>query len=77
MLDNNIFASFSEAAVNYDFPKVYKLVQHDISLTCKYQGPHSLVKLPPFSKRILLTFNDHGSHVIPKVGMANYPVLHI
>jgi len=35
------------------------------------------VKLPPFSKRILLTFNDHGSHVIPKVGVANYPVLHI
>jgi len=40
MLDN-IFASISEVAVNYDFPKAYKLVQHDISLTCKYQGPHS------------------------------------
>ena len=28
---DNIFASISEAAVNYDFPKAYKLVQHDIS----------------------------------------------
>jgi len=45
----NIFASISEAEVNYNFPKAYKLVQHDISLTCKYQSPHSLVKLPPFS----------------------------
>jgi len=27
MLDN-IFASISEAAVNYNFPKAYKLVQH-------------------------------------------------
>ena len=70
MLDN-IFASILEAAVNYDFPKAFKLVQHDISLTCKYQGPHSPVKLPPFSKCILSTFNDHGSHVIPKVGGAN------
>ena len=70
MLDT-IFASISEAVVNYDFPKVYKLVQHDISLTCKYQGPHSPVKLLPFSKRVLSTFNDHGSHVIPKVGGAN------
>jgi len=52
---------------NYDFPKAYKLVQHDISLTCKYQGPHSPVKLPPFSKCVLSTFNNHGSHVIPKV----------
>ena len=57
MLDN-IFASISEAAVNYDFPKTYKLVQHDISLTCKYQGPHSPVKLPPFSKRILACRRD-------------------
>ena len=55
MLDT-IFASISEAVVNYDFPKVYKLVQHDISLTCKYQGPHSPVKLPPYCKRILLIF---------------------
>ena len=65
MLDNN-FASISEAAVNYDFPKAYKLVQHDLSLTCKYQGPHSPVKLPPFSKRVLSTFNNLGSHAIPK-----------
>jgi len=57
MLDT-IFASISEAVVNYDFPKVYKLVQHDISLTCKYQGPHSPVKLPPFSKRVLLAITD-------------------
>jgi len=44
------------------------LVQHDISLTWKYQGPHLSVKLPPFRKRILLIFNNHGSHVIPKMG---------
>jgi len=30
MLDN-IFTSISEAVENYDFPKAYKLVQHDIS----------------------------------------------
>ena len=70
MLDT-IFASISEAVVNYDFPKVYKLVQHDISLTCKYQGPQSPVKLPPFSKRVLSVCNDHGSHVTPKMGGAN------
>jgi len=70
MLDT-IFASILETVVNYDFPKVYKLVQHDISLTCKYQGPYSPVKLPSFSKRVLLTFSNHGSHVIPKVGGAN------
>ena len=46
---DNIFASISEAEVNYDFPKAYKLVQHDISLTCKYQGPHSPVKLLPLN----------------------------
>ena len=56
MLDN-IFASISEAEVNYNFPKACKLVQHDISLTCKYQGPDSPAKWPPFSKRILSTFN--------------------
>ena len=71
MLDNNIFASISEAAVNYDFPKAYKLVQHDISLTCKYQGPHSPVKLPPFNNGVLSIFNDHGSHVTPKMGGTN------
>ena len=70
MLDN-IFASISEAVVNYDYPKACKLVQLDISLTCKYQGPHSPVKLPPFCKRVLSIFNDHGSHVIPKMGGAN------
>jgi len=61
----------AEAVVNYDFPKAYKLVHHDISLTCKYQGPHSPVKLPPFNKRVLSTINDHRSHVISKVGGAN------
>jgi len=68
---DNIFASISGTAVNYDFPKACVLVQHAISLTCKYQGPHLPVKLPPFRKRILSTFNNHGSHVIPKVGRAN------
>jgi len=29
------------------------------------------LKLLPFIKRILLTFNNHGSHMIPKVGGAN------
>jgi len=48
---DSIFASISEAVVNYDFSKACKLVQHDISLTCKYQGLHSPVELPPFSKR--------------------------
>jgi len=63
----NIFASISEAEVNYNFPKAYKLVQHDISLTCKYQSPHSLVKLPPFSKRILSLFVHLHSLMITEV----------
>jgi len=68
---DSIFASISEAVVKYGYSKACKLLQHDISLTCEYQGPHSPVKLPPFSKRVLSIFNDHGSHVTPKMGGAN------
>jgi len=68
---DSIFASISEAVVNYDYSKACKLAQHVISLTCKYQGPHSLVKLPPFSKRVLSIFNDHESHMTPKMCGAN------
>jgi len=36
------FASISEVVVNYDYSKACKLVQHDISLTCKYVSRPSL-----------------------------------
>jgi len=65
-----IFASISEVVVNYDYSKACKLVQHDICLTCKYQGPHSPVRLQPSSKRVLSIFNE-VMHLSSNMGGAN------
>jgi len=61
---DNIFASISEAVVNYDYSKACKLVQHDISLTCEYQGPHSPVKcglcaLNCWEMQLRFSFTNH------------------
>ena len=61
----NIFCVRS--ATTRNLLKAYNLVRDMFSI-CKYQGPHSPVKLPPFNKHIQLFFNIHGSMWFHKMG---------
>jgi len=53
-MSGNILFYISEALLHCYFSKAYNLVQHGIFSICKYQGPHSPVKSPPFNKHIQL-----------------------